>query len=283
MPSHLPRRTYRMVVVPPESPVGPWSGQLRITDIGYFPRATGHVRERPEGCGEFVVMLCIHGQGWCRLGADLQEVPTGTLVLLPAGQPHAYGADPDDPWTLWWIHLAGAQLPLLQREVPWLAGGVRPVHDPTPFVRLMSRALAELEHGHDPARLAATSTLAWQLLGLLGETHAPQVAADDGVSRAIQSMREHPEHPHTIAGLAQIAGWSPSHFAARFKTATGLPPLDYLLRLRMERAAWLLDNSTGTIEDIATQLGYPDPFYFSRRFRTHHGCAPREWRRKDRG
>ena len=197
------------------------------------------------------------------------------MVILPPRVPHAYRADDRTPWTLWWLHLTGAQVDLLP-QAGWLRSGVHTHPEPRAVVTAIARILAALERGTDAGRRAAATTAAWSVLALLHQATA--TAEDPVVAATIANFHEHLTRPVAVAGLARQAGLSASQFAARFKAATGTGPIDFLLRLRMERAAWLLTNGNQSIEAIALQVGYADPAYFSRRFTRHHGCAPRDYR-----
>lgn len=276
----VPMTHHRMVVLAPglreEAQRDPWTGSLLVTDVGVFPRAFGHRRERPEGAPELILMACAAGHGWVRLGGVQQSVGPGSVVILPAGQAHAYGASPNDPWSLWWLHLAGPQVAVAQGPGGWLTGGVFDHPEPRSVVRAIGQVLAALEHGQEARRRAAATTAAWGVLGFLHALTAPP--EDPEVAVALQALHQHLHRPFSVAGLARQAGCSPSHFAARFKAATGQSPIDFLLRLRMERAAWLLRNGDQPVETIARQVGYEDPAYFSRRFTRHHGCPPRAYR-----
>lgn len=280
MTGSLPATTYRLALLPRPLPRRGLAARLVPSDVGCFPRADGHARERPHGCAQLVIMVCTAGAGWFRLRGATGRVRAGEAVVLPPHQAHVYGADPDQPWTIWWVHLAGSEMPALQRELPWLAGGRLGLADHRPAVRSIARMLAAIEQGHDQRHLDAASLAAWQLVAGLGEQTLGAATAPhaDGVARAILFMHEHIADPLTIAGLARVAGWSPSHFAARFKAVTGVSVLDHFLRLRMERAAWMLDDGATDIAAVARALGYDDPFYFSRRFRAVHGCPPSAWR-----
>ena len=75
-----------------------------------------------------------------------------------------------------------------------------------------------------------------------------------------------------------MAGFSPSHFSARFRAATGFSVLEYLKRLRMARARQLLIVTENSIAEIAAAVGYPDSFYFSRQFSAVNHISPREFR-----
>ena len=275
----LPTRQ-RMVVLPAADRAAgladPWTGQLLATDVGVYPRAAGHHRTRDQGAAELLLMVCTAGRGSVtREGQAPEAVTTGDVIILPARQAHAYQADDRTPWTLWWLHLAGAQVDLLP-QAGWLMGGVHDHPEPRAVATAIARVLAALERGTDAGRRAAATTAAWGVLSLLHQATLP--AEDPVVAEAIATLHEHLARPFSVAGLARQAGLSPSQFAARFKVATGTGPIDFLLRLRMERAAWLLTNGHQNIETIAHQVGYEDPAYFSRRFTHHHGCAPRDWR-----
>jgi transcriptional regulator GlxA family with amidase domain len=64
----------------------------------------------------------------------------------------------------------------------------------------------------------------------------------------------------------------------RFRAATGMAPLDYVHRLRIERAKRLLEASSLAVEEVTARVGYEDARSFSRLFRSLVGLSPREYR-----
>ena len=80
-----------------------------------------------------------------------------------------------------------------------------------------------------------------------------------------------------------MAHVSASHYFALFKGRMRCSPIDFFIRLRMNRAGRLLVESSLPVKDIAAQLGYDDPFYFSRLFKSVHAVAPTEYRTNCRG
>ena len=84
-------------------------------------------------------------------------------------------------------------------------------------------------------------------------------------------------------GGRSLKHWNPGGaFSTLFRAATGGGVVEYTKRLRMARARELLITSSRDIGDIADAVGYPDAFYFSRQFRTVHGCSPSEYRAANR-
>jgi len=102
--------------------------------------------------------------------------------------------------------------------------------------------------------------------------------ASKRIEQCIAFMREHLNQPLQVATLAARASASPSHFFVLFKRVTGSPPIDYFIRLRMQRACRLLEAGSLHVKEVAAALGYDDPFYFSRVFKSTVHVAPSEYR-----
>ena len=79
--------------------------------------------------------------------------------------------------------------------------------------------------------------------------------------------------------LAKESGYSRVHFLRMFRAATGYPPHNYLLNLRVERARELLANPTLSLTDIALECGFSSHSHLSRVFRQVLGATPSEYRR----
>jgi AraC-like DNA-binding protein len=98
------------------------------------------------------------------------------------------------------------------------------------------------------------------------------------IEQSIAYMTRHLDKPLQVATLAAQANISPSHFFALFKRRIGCAPIDYFIRLRMQHACHLLDETMLSVKEVAATLGYDDPFYFSRIFKSVNHVAPSEYR-----
>ena len=98
------------------------------------------------------------------------------------------------------------------------------------------------------------------------------------IERCVDYMVQHLDKPLQVATLAAQANISPSHFFALFKRRIGSAPMDYFTRLRMQRACQLLENTSLSVKEIASELGYDDPFYFSRVFKSVNRVPPSGYR-----
>ena len=103
---------------------------------------------------------------------------------------------------------------------------------------------------------------------------APPVA----VLRAVELMRRRITDSLSLDELAHAAGLSPFHFARQFKTATGHPPHDYLIRLRVDRAQELMRTERAwTMAAVAQDAGFADQSHKARHFKRVLGVTPRQF------
>ncbi len=83
----------------------------------------------------------------------------------------------------------------------------------------------------------------------------------------------------TINRISRIAAMAPSTLLPVFKKVTGYSPIDYLLHVRLAKAADMLLKTEKTISEIAQDCGFADSNYFSRQFRNSYSLSPREYRK----
>ncbi len=95
----------------------------------------------------------------------------------------------------------------------------------------------------------------------------------------LAALAHRPAHGWDADTLAALIGVTPQHLARLFRRSLGQSPLEYLGRLRLNRALQLLvDRPDLRIHEVGAAVGYPDPNYFIRLFRRHEGRTPGEFR-----
>jgi AraC family L-rhamnose operon transcriptional activator RhaR len=85
-------------------------------------------------------------------------------------------------------------------------------------------------------------------------------------------------HQWTLSELADQLHISPSYLVRVFKSATGMPPMAYLARRRVETAAGLLLHTDQPVTQIGRSVGWPDQNHFARRFKAHFGLSASSYR-----
>jgi len=104
--------------------------------------------------------------------------------------------------------------------------------------------------------------------------------SDRPIHEALGLMHTRVGNPWTVAVLAAKVGLSRSGFAARFTDLVGEPPLQYLVRWRIARAAELLRDTEDSLARIAARVGYQGVPSFSKAFKRWRGVSPGVFRRR---
>jgi AraC family transcriptional regulator, L-rhamnose operon transcriptional activator RhaR len=124
------------------------------------------------------------------------------------------------------------------------------------------------------------SCLARAVAGDRENSGHPTGPTHPAVVRAMRLLESSPAYHWTLTELAERLHLAPGYLVRLFKSATGLPPMAYLSRYRVETAAAQLLHTDDPITQIAQSVGWPDQNYFARRFRAHYGLAASAYRRR---
>jgi AraC-like DNA-binding protein len=282
----------RMVVLPKSIATEAVAHQLPISlvpsDIGYFPKAKWHYFERPDGSQQLILILCVQGKGWVRFDRREYGIAPGQLLVIRPNQPHSYGADSVEPWTIYWCHAAGSVAESFGESlIGENASPVLGIGDYPRLITLFTEMLDELEHGCSLSHLLLSSSALSYLLALVWKCSRVQgencIDSTVRVRQVAEQLRQHPERAVSVGALAAIANLSASHFCNIFKRITGFAPVEYLLHTRIQRACELLDTTNEPIKRIASEIGFSDPLYFSRVFTKVHGMSPSAYRSVQKG
>jgi AraC-like DNA-binding protein len=195
----------------------------------------------------------------------------------------------DDPWTIAWAHFAGEEAPSWRRllradATPDGMAGMLPV-DRLDEVGL-DRVHAALERGwavRDQVEAAAALRVALGAITRLEMATAGARSAHERVVASAEALQRDWMRPRRLDELAAAAGLSTAHHSSLFRKHTGFAPIDFLIRLRVRHACRLLDTTTLPVARIAAEVGYDDPYYFTRCFRRVMSCSPRAYRKVPKG
>lgn len=145
----------------------------------------------------------------------------------------------------------------------------------------IERASGEVESGvtRRLAEIIMLQLVAYARSRLLhGITESNGFAHDEYILRAMTAFFVNPGEPWTVHSLAKAAGISRAAFSERFTRAFGEPPLRTINRLRLQQASEMLLNSSASLSDIATQIGFGSAAAFLRAFKRQFDKTPGEWR-----
>jgi len=100
------------------------------------------------------------------------------------------------------------------------------------------------------------------------------------VKRVVAYMREHISADITLQDLASVVNMSRFHFCGAFHAATGAPPHEYLIRMRMRVACELLTGTCLQVKDVGRAVGYSTASAFTSAFHRMMSCTPSQYRRR---
>ena len=265
----------------------PLVSMLHITDIGYYPKAANHYRRRDEPIDQYVFIYCVDGSGFFQIGTDKanrHKVSRNQYFIIPAGTPHVYGADADDPWTIYWIHFSG---PLAKH---YAAGASTPCSiNPGVQSRISNRInlfeeiFNTIQASWRIENLRYAMSLFHHYLGSLRYLNQYRSASKEDhsvelIDASVHFMTENLERHLTLQEIADFCGYSVPHFSALFKERTGHSPLNYFNILKIRKACELIDETSMKFNQISSKLGFSDQLYFSRLFNSIMGMSPKAYR-----
>ena len=110
---------------------------------------------------------------------------------------------------------------------------------------------------------------------------APTRQVGDAIIARCQTwIAEHFREPSPVAAMIRLSGIAERSFKRRFRSATGMSPLEYVHMLRLEAAKELLERDERPAETVAFEVGYEDPAFFRRLFRRHVHLTPSQYRKR---
>jgi len=250
--------------------------------MGYYPLARAHRMERQRH-DDNLLIYCVDGRGHASTPEWSGQVDPGDILLLPQGVAHHYHADPEQPWTIYWVHFQGGSTAVFTHYLGYREAG-NPVTrvGVSPQLAAQFRGLMEVHStGYNTrAFINAANQLRHLLTQLALEKRRAQAINQHSFNlAAVQSfMLEHLSEQVDLDTLAAAAKLSKYHFSSKYKALTGYSPIRHFLNMKMEYACRLLDSGDLSVKGVAIALGYDDPLYFSRLFNKTVGMSPRSYR-----
>ena len=228
----------------------------------------------------YLIHHVITGKGTYIAQNQRHELAAGdTFLIYPDTSIH-YFADGQDPWEYIWVGFDGidAKHYVDQMDFTPQRPVLRGLHADE-----VRRLLEDIysDYGAGAWRNAAITGRLYLLMAFLVE-HASRVpstrsSGSDCAKDAANYIMTHFEEPITVEGLADFASVSHSSLYRSFKRRFQMSPKRFLLEYRIERACMLLLDSNYSIQEVSNSVGFEDPFYFSRAFKSVKGVSPRQF------
>jgi AraC-like DNA-binding protein len=258
---------------------------LYITDIGYYPKAKFHYRERPHGADQHILIYCYEGSGRVIIRKSDYTIQPGDFFIVPMKMAHTYAADEKNPWTIYWIHFKGSIsasiISLIQKQNDSYKGFIQYNQI---SINLFNEMYSQMERGYSSDNLIHSNMCLWHFLTsfIYNYKYNPEGKLNfkDETDIAIDFLRKKIDQSLTLEEIAAAVNLSPSHFSYLFKKKTGFPPIEYFNHLKVQKACQYLLFTNLRIKEIALEIGISDSYYFSRMFTKVMGVPPTTYKEK---
>jgi len=257
------------------------------THIYYGPASSRHVHP-----GMVEILLCCRGRGVSiDCGDRVHPFPPGTVMVMQPETPHVLRPYPNNLVTrsiLFRVPKAGETLSgFTRKETRWLVDRLRSLPETFPAskdivqsFRRLCVVYREIPRKAPERQLVLKVAVLRLLLNVFdaAETRTP-ATDDERLAAVLDEVRRNCARDWTLEELANRAAMSAPKLTECVRRATGLPPHQFLVACRMEKAKEVLRDTDMTIAAIANSLGIATAQHFATLFRRETGMTPRAWRR----
>lgn len=229
-----------------------------------------------------IFQYTLRGLGEIEIKGERYSLKEGDAFFVQVPSNHRYYLpENSDEWEFIYLTLIGKEALQAQKDIEQQIGNVLHMNIYSPAISLIFDTLKGISEGryHDSY---ATSAIGYRFLmelyRYINHLNDDQ-ELPNAIHRAILFMQKNYSDPLTLDDIVNVSKLSKYHFSRLFHRYTQLTPIQYLKKVRMNRALELLKHDHLTIEEIARLVGYANGNYFSKVFRKTFGLPPGEFRK----
>lgn len=231
----------------------------------------------------FLIHHVLSGSGTFYVDGKSYQLEKNQGFLICPDVVTYYEASTEDPWVYAWIGFKGI------KAEPYLKQANLTRTTPVFYYEgdFLAKCLVDiieskkLKYGCDLRIQGFLSIFLSELIEKSGkETDTGSNYKDIYIKKMIQFIETNYSRHITINDIAQHIGLNKNYFSAFIKENLGISPQAYLIKYRINKACFLMENRSLTISDIARSVGYEDPLGFSKIFKQAKGLSPKVYREK---
>lgn len=222
------------------------------------------------------------GKGTLTLKGQPTPLHPGLVFSYGPGVPHVITTDASDPLVKYFVDFTGSAAPKLLRDNDLAPGTAIQIASPDAILRIFDDLIANGASGtrQGPAICATLVELLILKIAEGGLVDDPyRTAAFSTYQNCRAFIRDHFATLRTLEEIAEACHVDEAYLCRLFKRFDSQSPYQYLTQLKMAQAARHLQRNDKLIKQVAFELGYADPFHFSRAFKKVFGLSPAAFRK----
>lgn len=258
---------------------------LRLNNCGYLRFMTKSMEIcRSNGRKDYQLIYITKGNACFNINGQTEEIMEGNCILYRPGEFQYYTYHGNCAPEVYWIHFTGTGVNELLAAAG-LSGRQRfTIGESSIPVNYYKKIITEMQLKrtlyNEAINAAFIELLVFIGRKLCSDEKQGDVTRNENLHAVIELLNTHYKQNWSIEKLAGMVSLSPYRFMHNFKACTGMPAMEYLTNIRIEKAKDLLADSSLSIKEISDTVGYSDPLYFSTLFRRTTGMSPSLYRKK---
>lgn len=257
---------------------------LQVNCCGIFENISEESRtHRPYGRKDYQIILIIDGYVSINHNNTIFKAKNSQFVLIPPNIENDYQFS--NPVHAVWVHFSGSSVDSILQSYGIDAFTVYTVSDTAVFKHYAGKIIKELQSkksGYTNICNAYMLQILTQLKRKVDENIKREAySKGPDINITVDEMKTNFATNTNIEYYAKMCNMSVSRYSHIFTKMMGTSPHKFLTELRISHAKFLLTNTNVKILDIAKNIGYEDPFYFSKAFKKTTGLSPSDFRAKN--
>lgn len=256
------------------------------SDVSLSVNSCGHYRliqspmyatVRPSGRHDYQLLYIASGQADFRSESRTILLREGQIYLYRPEEPQDYFYRLDDHPDVYWLHFTGTEAARYTHALH----GCTDVGIREEYIHIFDHIIRELQlkrEGYAPLCAAYMQELFLLMLRYSKEPDGNAASRSRQIEAVIERMHEEIADTRSLEEYAKMCHMGVCWFIRSFRAYTGLPPRQFLIRLKINKARELLSYTSYNVGEIAAMVGYENPLYFSRIFSQNMGCSPSQYR-----
>lgn len=227
----------------------------------------------------YLIHFVVSGKGKFRRKNQTIKLQKNTMFLIRPHEITYYIADNKEPWSYIWIGFDG-RLPKEILELTDFKDNTAVIY--APFLRNLFVSIKEADHLNISTEIFLCGKI-YEMFSILQEEYSKKGQIIRTPYMYVKYAKDYMTANYTeslkISKIAGMLGIDRRYLCRIFKDATRVTPQQYLITLRLKKAAELLRSEVYTVGEVSRMSGYEDIFNFSKMFKKHYGVSPMNYKK----
>ncbi|MDO3695241.1 AraC family transcriptional regulator [Wenyingzhuangia sp. chi5] len=253
-----------------------------ISDIGHYPMANYHHCQRKRGVGQYIFIYCTKGKGEIYINKVKTEISPNQFFIIPKNTKHEYKANKEDPWSIYWFHFNGSLASELYKRYENTKNS-RNITFSNEKIELFHKIFHLFDNNHLEHQIEYANLLSLNFINNFiyhdYDSNIEEISNDTIIESIKKYLLNNLNKSFTLDEIATKFNYSKSYLHTKFKATTGYPLMVFFNLKKVQKACEYLSYTDLSIKEVSHKIGFEDPLYFSRIFKSYMGKSPRDYKK----